>query len=362
MERSPELSRFLDERIVGQRVAPAAVAGLTQLDASGQYVRTVGTAGAATVDSVFDLASVTKPFVALTVARLVEQGRLTWTTALAELLPEVAEDAAAVETVEALLSHRAGLVAHLELFADSWRGLPVDPRLLLRRAAGAKRADGGRDALYSDLGYLLVGAGLVRRFGMALDDLVTRELLAPLGLSAGSARMWLRLGDFAERVAPTEVQRGRGGLIRGQVHDDNAWALGGSGLCGHAGLFGTLPALLHLGEYLLEGAAGRGPLGKIVPFLSAPRPGGSLRLGFDGVSGAGSLAGPGSHERVFGHLGFTGTSLWCDPERSVATVLLTNRVHPSRDNPKIRGARLATQEFLWRLGRPAENLARGLDA
>jgi len=362
MERLPELSRFLDEQVIAPGVAPAAVAGVVRVDDHGRAACIVGAAGQANLDSVFDLASVTKPFVALTVARLVERSALSWDAHLSDLLPDVAGTRAAHETLEALLSHRAGLPPHVELFVDSWRGLPIDLRALLRQAADSSRADGGRDALYSDLGYLLVGAGLAQLFALPLDELVTRELTGPLDIAVGSARMWSREPTFVQSVVPTELQTGRAGLLRGQVHDDNSWALSGSGLSGHAGLFGALPALLDFGALVLEGYEGRGAWGKSVPFLSAPRAGGSLRLGFDGWSGPGSLAGKAASPRVFGHLGFTGTSFWCDPDQRAVTVLLTNRVHPRRDNPRIRGARLATQEFLWSLIRDPENRAVGLDA
>jgi CubicO group peptidase (beta-lactamase class C family) len=346
---SAEIARLLEDQVTAPRVASHAVAGVLSRGSDGVYRGVFGTAGHAHWDTIFDLASISKPLLAVLLARWIEEGRLTWQTQLGSLLPRVDALPAATETLEALLSHRAGLRAHIELFRDSWSGRPVERTALLRRAAAAVRPDQGRDALYSDLGYLLVGAGLEDFAGQPLDVLLADTVTTPLGLEIGSARAFRRTGAFSLRAAPTEIQPGRGGLLRGVVHDDNAWALAGGGYAGHAGAFGTLAGLLDFGRHLLEAAEGRGPLGGCLADLVAPRPGGSLRLGFDGPSGSNSTAGPGASPKTFGHLGFTGTSLWCDPEARACTVLLTNRVYPSRDEPRIRPVRLEVQRRLWQL-------------
>jgi CubicO group peptidase (beta-lactamase class C family) len=185
---------------------------------------------------------------------------------------------------------------------------------------------------------------------LPLDQIIEREVALPLGLALGSARqLHRRRASFLRDVAPTEVVRARGGCVRGIVHDENAWALGGHGACGHAGLFGSVADVLGLGAALLAALAGQSDWlsREALWLLVKPRPGGSLRAGFDGkspgASSAGTLAGP----ETFGHLGFTGTSLWCDPGAGVATVLLTNRVHPTRDNARIRGARPPVHDALF---------------
>src|SRR6185369_3089891 len=125
--------------------------------------------------------------------------------------------------------------------------------------------------------------------------------------------------------------------------------LSGHGASGHAGLFGNVYDVLGFGAALLEALAGRSAWlsREALWTLVKPRPGGSLRAGFDGksegVSSAGALSGP----ETFGHLGFTGTSLWCDPGAGVASVLLTNRVCPTRDNPRIRAARPLVHDALF---------------
>jgi CubicO group peptidase (beta-lactamase class C family) len=136
------------------------------------------------------------------------------------------------------------------------------------------------------------------------------------------------------------------------VHDENSWAFSGYGAAGHAGLFGTAECVLKLGTAMLDSLAGRSSLlpRDAAQRLVRPRAGGSLLCGFDGKSATSPSAGPSSSERSFGHLGFTGTSLWCDPDSEVVTVLLTNRVCPTRNNSRIRAARPVVHERLFQLG------------
>jgi len=149
---------------------------------------------------------------------------------------------------------------------------------------------------------------------------------------------------------PTETVPFRGGEVRGVVHDENAWALSGHGLSGHAGLFGTATSVARFGAALLEALNGGSTwldVTSLAPLLEE-RPGGSLRAGFDGKSADQSSAGSLVSSRSFGHLGFTGTSLWCDPEAERVLVLLTNRVCPTRNNLGIRAARPAVNDALYR--------------
>ena len=138
------------------------------------------------------------------------------------------------------------------------------------------------------------------------------------------------------------------------MHDENGWALTGSGGSGHAGIFATIGAVLAFGEAVLDALDGLGkPFGHPVElaWLVRVRPGpggaGSLRAGFDGKSGEASSAGARMGPRSFGHLGFTGTSLWIDPDAKVVVALLTNRVCPSRDNFVIRAARPPAHDLLF---------------
>jgi serine-type D-Ala-D-Ala carboxypeptidase len=341
-----------------QKVAPAAVVAAC-LRTAGGWVIEVGAAGrlgadpgepAATPSTVFDLASLTKPVTALVAARLVREHGFSLAASLGELLAEARDTPSAGATVEMLLSHRAGLEGHRPLYEPLERGAPVDRRAALIEAASARRPEaqgapppGGFAPLYSDLGYLLAGEAISRFAGTDLDQTMDDLVVRPLGLEIGSARI-LRQRDasFSARVAPTEVIGWRHGTIRGQVHDENAWALSGDGASGHAGLFGTAGGVIDLGRAVLDCAAGRRPdfltADEIAPLLG-PRPLGTLRAGFDGKSDHGSCAGAKFGPKSFGHLGFTGTSIWMDPDRQLVGVLLTNRVHPSRQSDAIRGAR-----------------------
>jgi serine-type D-Ala-D-Ala carboxypeptidase len=341
-----------------QKVAPAAVIAASVRTACG-WMTEVGVAGrlgtgpgepAATPCTLFDLASLTKPVTALLVARLVRAGTIALGARLGALLSEARDTPTAGVTVEMLLAHRAGIEGHRPLFAPLERGGTLDRRAALVQAASARRPEargapppGGFEPLYSDLGYLLVGEAAARAAGTDLDQAMQDHVVSPLGIEIASARRFReRDASFGVRVAPTEVVAWRGGTVRGLVHDENAWAMSGDGASGHAGLFGTAGGVLGLGCAILDCAAGRRPdfltADEIAPLLR-PRPLGTLRAGFDGKSDHGSSAGVKFGPKSFGHLGFTGTSIWMDPDRQLVGVLLTNRVHPTRESEGIRGAR-----------------------
>jgi CubicO group peptidase (beta-lactamase class C family) len=297
----------------------------------------------------FDLASITKPITALTVARLARARKLDLLAPLGALLPEARGTPSQAASLELLLSHRAGLESHRPLFGALMQGKLRSRHDAVLEAARARRADAtgpipsdGFAPVYSDLGYLLVGEALARATATPLDELFEREVLTPLGAEIASVRRArARDARFDTRVAATEVVAWRGGTLRGFVHDENAWAVSGEASSGHAGLFGTVAGVLAVGRAVVDALHGRagGFLTKdeIWP-LVRHRPLGTLRAGFDGKSERGSLAGTKFGPSTIGHLGFTGTSLWCDVDRELVGVLLTNRVHPTRDNQRLRQA------------------------
>ena len=302
----------------------------------------------------------------MAVARSEGHGRALRRLKLGDILAPARDTPSENATVELLLAHRAGLEANLPLFRPLQEGRAVVLDEALNEAARARRTDAKGDIpragfapVYSDLGYLLAGEAMVRERGAAdVGDVLAELVVEPLGLTEelGSARALEALGArvrFTERVVPTEVVPWRGGEIRGRVHDENAFALRGAGACGHAGMFGTVMAVLSFGVAALDAIArGRGPLAidDDLEWLVRPRAGGSLRAGFDGKSeGGGSTAGERAGPRTFGHLGFTGTSLWIDPDAEAVVVLLTNRVHPTRDNAAIRAARPRAHDALFAL-------------
>jgi serine-type D-Ala-D-Ala carboxypeptidase len=350
--------------VVREGVAPRAACGWAARSGDGAWAFELGGAGGPRAEAAFfDLASLTKPMTAVALAR----SGLDRATPLGRLVPEargtVAEDA----PIELLLAHRAGHQAHVSLYQPLAEGRPLDRAEALRAAASARREDAegpppaaGFPPVYSDLGYALVGEALARHLGVAdAGEAIGALVVEPLGLGGelGTARALRaqRVG-FDERVVATEIVSWRGGEVRGAVHDENAWALTGDGGSGHAGMFGTVRAVLSFGAAVLDAVERReGPLASgDMQWLVTERPGGTLRAGFDGKndpsagpSSAGESAGP----RTFGHLGFTGTSLWIDPDAGAATALLSNRVHPTRDNLAIRAARPVVHDALFGLAR-----------
>ena len=351
-------SEEIAQKIVTDAVAPLAAAGCAIR--KGQWRREAGGA----LEVFFDLASVTKPMTAVAIARSGLDPRARLGHVVSDALGTVSERT----PLDLLLAHRAGLDAHRPLYAPLLRGEAVDVGAALREAASARRADAvgeppveGFSPLYSDLGYVLAGEALARATkssdaGQAIADLV----LTPLGLRrhAGTIRELRSLG-IAGPFAPTETVPWRGGVVQGAVHDENAWALTRDGGSGHAGIFATVDAVLTFGAAVLDALDERDELDeRVAPFgelgqkvdlswLVKERPGGTLRAGFDGKSPEGSAAGQKTGARSFGHLGFTGTSLWIDPDAKVVTVLLTNRVCPTRDSAAIRIARPKAHDALF---------------
>ncbi|MDP8999765.1 MAG: beta-lactamase family protein [Myxococcota bacterium] len=336
-------------RIVADAIAPQCGTGCA-IRVDGTWRRELG----GSVDVLFDLASVTKPMSALALARTGIDRRLP----LGAALPEARGTASESVALELFLAHRAGLEGHRPVFAPLLRGEKVDIRAALRDAADARREDARGDPpaegftpLYSDLGYILVGEALARM--TATPDAgasIERLVLEPLGIAdhAGTVRELAARGVRGP-FAPTETVSWRGGPICGAVHDENAWALTGFGGSGHAGIFATVGAVITFGAAILDTLDGaNAPFGAPcdIDWMVGERAGGSLRAGFDGKSSEGSSAGDRMGRRSFGHLGFTGTSLWMDPDSKVVVALLTNRVSPSRDHIAIRAARPSAHDAL----------------
>ena len=328
--------------------ADTCAAGWAVRNGDGEFLSDVG----GSTETLFDLASVTKPMTAVAFAR----SGIPKDALLGSWLAEARETPSESVPMELFLAHRAGLVDHVPLYLPHVTGASFDRAEALHEAAlkrredasGAPPAEGFRP-VYSDLGYALVGEALARALGAvdagaAIDALVVRPLA--LDLSLGTAReLHARGVDVTSRAAPTEDVPWRGGVVRGVVHDENAWALTGDGGSGHAGMFGTAAAVLRFGCEVLAAHD--------LDWLKRERPSGTLRAGFDGKSAEGSSIGAVASAQTYGHLGFTGTSLWIDPEASAVVVLLTNRVHPTRNNTKIREARPRAHDALFTLARNA---------
>ena len=292
-----------------------------------------------TTDTVFDLASLTKPLAtALVTMRLVQAGDLTLETPLGRVLPETLESDKEPVTIRQLLSHCSGWPAWQPYF-EVLRGYPAEARrerLKALLAAEPLTATPGFTWLYSDLDYLALGLLLEAVSGLRLDRLAHREIYAPLGIQD----LFFNPLDEAPAqrdYAATERRPWRGGQLCA-VHDDNAYVL--NGVAGHAGLFGTAGGVWTLLRILSKACGDpRGSHWLASPWVETmwTRANGSgWTLGFDTPSPRGSSSGRHFSPNSVGHLGFTGTSFWLDLDRRLAVVLLTNRVHPSRSNIRIR--------------------------
>ncbi len=280
-------------------------------------------------DTLYDLASLTKVLVTTTlVAQLVEQGRLALDEPVSRHLPDLRATLGEAVTVGHLLDHSSGLPAHLPLYLDTRGAAAFRQRL----GSVVPEAPPGTRTAYSDLGFLALGLVVEGLAGGTLDTLAHERVLGPLGLRE---TRFCPPAAWRGRIAPTERCPWRGRLVQGEVHDENAFALGG--VAPHAGLFGTAGDLARFARCLLNGGELDGvrllrPATLALFTRRTQRPQGSSRaLGWDTPSGAASSAGSRLSPLAFGHTGFTGTSLWIDPEAGLYVLLLSNRVHPSRE-------------------------------
>jgi serine-type D-Ala-D-Ala carboxypeptidase len=274
-------------------------------------------------ESIYDLASLTK-VVATTTAVMVlfDQGKIDLEAPVSRYIPEFSGGLKDQVTVRHLLTHRAGLPAGREL----WRIASNPDQARAAVLATPIACTPGRCYEYSDLGADILGFVVEAASGQRLDTFLDSAVFSKLGMTDTHFR--LDPADAA-RTAPTEIAPPRGYPLRGEVHDENAYALGG--IAGHAGLFSTASDLSVFAQMLLDGGTYDGVrvVADSTVALFTKRAAGSRALGWDTCDGDG---GCGQHlsERAYGHTGFTGTSLWIDPDRQMFVILLTNRVHAAR--------------------------------
>jgi CubicO group peptidase (beta-lactamase class C family) len=286
-------------------------------------------------DTIFDLASLTKVIATTSVVmRHVAAGRLSVEARVAGLLPAWRVPGGADVRVRHLLDHSSGLPAHARLWETARGRAAFEPAIC---ALGLER-EPGTQSVYSDPGFMLLG--------FLLEDLGAEPLDVQFrAVAADSALEFNPPAALRARVAPTEVDPWRGRLLQGEVHDENAAALGG--VAGHAGLFGTAAAVGAFARLVLDTFAGPTRLGD--PALMrrfATRTGvpeSSRALGWDTMRPT-SSCGTKISARAIGHTGFTGTSLWIDDERDRYVVFLTNRVHPTRVNDALIAIRPALHD------------------
>jgi CubicO group peptidase (beta-lactamase class C family) len=331
-------ARQILQRALADRAFPAAAieVGNTQRplwrEAFGRLTFEAD-AAPATDDTIFDLASLTKVLsTTALVMRHVERGILSLDDPVAQHVRGWRDEGAIAVTIRDLLSHAAGLQAHMPFYRDHQGRAAFEAAIVATPRAYEPRTT----SVYSDLGFMLLGFIL--------------ESIAPLATQFDTLRV--HMGNIQDlqfnppalwksRTAPTRLDPWRQRLLIGEVDDDNAWALGGT--AGHAGLFGVVASVGECARHwmqVLEGRTGAFTQEMAMTFVTkrSEVPGSSRALGWDTMlptSSCGTRMSP----RAFGHVGFSGTSLWIDPERSVYVVLLTNRVHPSPENNAIAQVR-----------------------
>lgn len=340
MTRIAAAGRLLDEAIAARAFPGAALevgrlAGPIWQDAFGRLTFD-SDAPEVTRETVYDLASLTKVIATATLTmQQVEAGTLSLEDRVHDRLPVWAGTDRSDVTIADLLEHASGLTAYLPFFRDHTGRAEFEHAIASLPLEYPPRTR----SIYSDLGFMLLafiledagGAPFARLFSslFPVDD------AAPLAFNP--PRAW------RARTAPTEEDAWRGRMLQGEVHDENAWALGGA--AGHAGLFGTAAAVGSFARLVLGGLRGSDTrIGRADTMRRFARrstvPGSSRALGWDTMlptSSCGTRLSP----AAIGHTGFTGVSLWIDPTTDLYVVLLTNRVHPTRNNNAIQPVRRA---------------------
>jgi CubicO group peptidase (beta-lactamase class C family) len=338
-----DAARHVLERAIADRAFPGAIVEVgTDRDVLWRFATGALTyddgASAVRDDTVYDLASLTKVLsTGALLMREIERGAIALDDMLPRLLPGCRNPALAAITVEDVLAHCAGFPAYRPFYRtlqgeDAFEaGVCATPLEYVPRT----------QSIYSDLGFMLLGIVLGR--GVALQQ---RFDAMWAQMATGEDLQFLPPARWRSRIAPTERDPWRQRLLVGEVHDENAAALGG--VAGHAGLFGTARAVGAFARHLfqvLDSRTGVFAETSLRRFIARRDgiPGSSRALAWDTMRPT-SSCGTRMSPAAFGHTGFTGTSLWLDPATGVYVVLLTNRVHPTRHNDRIQQVRPALHD------------------
>jgi CubicO group peptidase (beta-lactamase class C family) len=371
MPDSHAIQTALDQA-VSDGVFPGAVLGVRRRGEPASYfcagrLSTQPSGPPVTSSTLYDLASLTKPLATVTaLALLVQEGRCCVDDNVDLHLPGCAGSPIGSATLRHLLTHSSGLPGwrgyYERLSPDGTIPSSMEARdhakqamLELIRAEAPVYARGAR-SLYSDLGFIVLGLIVERCYHQNLDHVLYDSITVPLNGLRIEYVLAERLPEFLAcantrdgGVAPTEVDPWRGRLLCGEVHDQNAAAIGGE--AGHAGLFGTADAVLAVTGEWLRAYHGRPALlnHEVVREFTRRQeqvPQSTWALGWDTPS-VPSSSGRWFSPRSFGHLGYTGTSAWIDPDRELEVVLLSNRVHPSSRNDAIRAFRPLIHDLVY---------------
>jgi CubicO group peptidase (beta-lactamase class C family) len=320
-----------------------------------------------TRDMVFDLSSLTKALVTTTaIMLLVREGKVRLEDRVTRFIPNFGVHGKTHVEIRHLLAHCSGLPAWRPFYKEiakaekkgttrfsGLRGI----RTMVFEAIHRERPEYalGTKAVYSDLGFLLLGELIELVTHQPLDRFCQERIFKPLELRA-TAFIDLdrlraqKLTPVVDVIAPTERCPWRQKILCGEVHDDNAYAIGG--VAGHAGVFANAPDVHRIVARLVACAEDRddflpGALVREFWRREGTVPDSTYTLGWDTPSGPTSMAGARASASTVGHLGFTGTSVWIDRDRGAHVIFLTNRVHPRRDNERIKAVRPAVHDAVW---------------
>ncbi len=319
-------------------------------------------------DTIFDLASLTKPLAtAIAMMIMVKERKIALDDRVTRFFHNFGVYGKTHVTFRHLLAHTSGLPAWRPYWKDILK-IEREGRINFTASRGAKEyvydaihrekpeAPAGTRSVYSDLGFMLLGATIEEVSGMSLDRYCFERIYKPLGLRSTSfvdlsVLRTRRLEPIADMIAPTERCPWRKRVLCGEVHDDNAYAMGG--VAGHAGLFSSARDVDRIVTVLRECYDGQSlflPGSVVREFWRRDEavPTSTWALGWDTPSARDSTAGNELSRHAVGHVGFTGTSIWIDLEREMHVIVLSNRVHPTRDNEKIKEFRPVIHDLIVR--------------
>lgn len=339
-------ARVVIKRAIGEGAFPGAVFlvarnGIVAMHEALGYASAVSERRPMRTNTIFDLASITKPIASLAAMLLVESGCLRLDDPVGEFIPEFRSGDKLAITVRRLLSHTSGIPGQIPLYQHA-----RDRAEILRQVY---RLDllftPGTGVVYSSQGFMLldeVMSKVVSYCGVAgsWNELLEVAVFRPLGLNS---TRFLPPDEWRENAAATENCAWRGRIVVGEVHDRNAFVMGG--IAAHAGLFSTAWDLAVIGQMMLNrGCYGASKIlaPRTVEVMTSCHTHGlplARGLGWQMKDVSGSPAGDLMSDRSFGHTGFTGTCIWMDPATRLLGVLLTNRIHPTRENEKITRVR-----------------------
>jgi CubicO group peptidase (beta-lactamase class C family) len=329
-ENAQAVERLLDEAVhakafpgaalvvtLGEEIAFESYAGHLTYDKSAHV----------NADTIYDLASLTKSLVTTPLMMsLMEAGPISLDQPFVSSIPEFKGDDPRREriTFAQLLTHTSGLPAHRKYYEHARTRDAVLEQVFTTRL----EADPGTRTVYSDIGFILLGVAIERIAEASLDQLAEREIFAKLDLLASFGPLF-HVGNVAPTLEAVDFRMRR---IHGSVNDENAWVMGG--VAGHAGLFGTARDVSLFARCMLRGGA---PLFRreTVEQFTSKQAGTSRTLGWDTPTQP-SQSGKYLSARSYGHLGYSGTSLWIDPERQLSITLLTNRTYPDNKSQEIK--------------------------